>query len=309
VVGDLELNEDGPELTEEVAAQARALGLLLEVWPQASSSAQLRPAHVVRSKVRWSTPAVRRRQRLARRRRPKPWDASDAALASTLDDLDGAHNYADWIVALMAPHLTGRILEVGAGHGTFTGRLAEFGCVTATELSERAAALLDERYAGSDRVTICHANAPGDVPFDTAVMINVLEHIEDDVAALQGLREQLSDCGRVLVFAPAFNALYSPFDAAIGHYRRYTRASLQRVIRDADLELVDLHYVNAPGALAWYLVATRLGQQPTDAWLTLYDRMVVPVVRRIEAHVQPPFGQSLLAVARPPVARAARRLR
>jgi 2-polyprenyl-3-methyl-5-hydroxy-6-metoxy-1,4-benzoquinol methylase len=300
VLGDLELNEDGHELTEEVAAQAQALGLLLEVWPQASSSAQLRPAQVVRSKVRWSSPAVRRRQRLARRRRPRPWNASDAELASTLDDLDGAHNYADWIVALMAPHLTGRILEVGAGHGTFTSRLVEFGHVTATELSERAVALLDERYAGSDRVTVCRASELGEGPFDTAIMINVLEHIENDVAALQGLREQLSDCGHVLVFAPAFNALYSPFDAAVGHYRRYTRATLQRAIRDADLELVDLRYVNAPGALAWYVVATRLGRRPTETWLKLYDRAVVPVVRRIEERLKPPFGQSLLAVARRP---------
>src|SRR5262249_35883193 len=153
VLSDLELNEEGPELTEEVAAQARALGLLLEIWPQASSSLPLRPSRVARSKVRWSSPAVRRRRRLARRRTPRAWDDSDAELANTLDNLDGAHNYADWIVALMAPHLEGRILEVGAGHGTFTGLLADFGPVTATELSERAVALLGERFAGSDRVT------------------------------------------------------------------------------------------------------------------------------------------------------------
>jgi SAM-dependent methyltransferase len=301
LVSELQLNEDGPELTEEVAAQARALGLLLEVWPQASSSAQLRPAQLVRSKVRWSSPAVRRRQRLARRRVPRTWDESDAQLASALDNLDEAHNYADWIVALMAPYLTGRILEVGAGHGTFTGRLVAFGPVTATELSERAVAVLDARYAGSDRVTVRHAGALGDAPFDTAVMINVLEHIEDDVGALQSLRERLCRGGHIVVFSPAFNALYSAFDADIGHYRRYTRASLRRTIRDADLELVDLRYVNALGALAWYVVATRLGQRPTEGWLTrLYDRAAVPVVRRIEGRVQPPFGQSLLAVARRP---------
>jgi SAM-dependent methyltransferase len=304
LLSDLELNEEGPELTEEVAAQARALGLFVEVWPQASSSLPLRPSLVARSKVRWSSLAVRRRQRLARRRVPKAWNESDAELASTLDNLDGAHNYADWIVALMAPYLGGRILEVGAGHGTYTGLLAEFGPVTATELSERAVSRLAERYAGCDRITVCPAASLGDATFDTAVVVNVLEHIEDDVGALHGLGASLSQDGHIVVFSPAFNALYSAFDAEIGHYRRYTRSSLRRVIRDADLELLDVRYVNAPGALAWYVVATCLGQRPTEGRLTrLYDRAAVPVVRRIEGRVPPPFGQSLLAVARRPIPR------
>jgi SAM-dependent methyltransferase len=304
VLADLELNEEGPELTEEVVAQARALGLLVEIWPQASSSLRLRASRVARSKVRWSSPVVWRRQRLARRRVPRTWDESDAELASTLDNLDDAHNYADWIVALMAPYLAGRILEVGAGHGTFTGLLAEFGPVTATELSDRAVSVLGDRYAHSERVTVRHAGALGNATFDTALMVNVLEHIEDDVAALRSLRGRLCDGGHVVVFSPAFNALYSSFDADIGHYRRYTRTSLRRVIRDADLELVELRYVNAPGALAWYVVATRLGQRPTEGWLTrLYDRAAVPVVRRMEGRFQPPFGQSLLAVGRRPLVR------
>jgi hypothetical protein len=95
--------------------------------------------------------------------------------------------------------------------------------------------------------------------------------------------------------------LYSRFDAAVGHYRRYTKASLARAIDDADLEVVDITYVNAPGALAWYVVATRLGRRPTEGWSTrLFDRLAVPVARRAEQRVEPPFGQSLLAVARRP---------
>jgi SAM-dependent methyltransferase len=301
VVGDVEMNEEGPELTEEVAAQARALGLLLEVWPQASSPVQLRPSRVALSRMRWSAPALHRRARLARRRVPKAWDESDAELASTLDNLDGARHYAEWIVALMALHVNGRVLEVGAGHGTFTGLLAQFGPVTATELSDRAVAVLTDRYSSCDHVTVVHADRLGDATFDTAVMVNVLEHIPDDVGALRALGDRLSAGGRVIVFTPAFNALYSPFDAAVGHYRRYTKASLRRIVRDADLELVDVRYVNAPGALAWYLVATRLGQRPTEGWLTrLYDRAAVPVVSRVERRVPPPFGQSLFMVARRP---------
>ena len=259
------------------------------------------PTRAAAVRLRWSKPVVWRRQRLARRRAPEAWDASDRELAGTLDNLDAATNYADWIVSLMAPYLGGRILEVGAGHGTFTSLLARYGPVTATELSERAVAVLRERFAGQEGVTVVPVDELTDAGFDTAVMVNVLEHIDDDVGALRSLRDDLCPGGHLLIYSPAFNALYSDFDAAVGHYRRYTKPSLGRVLDDAGLEAVDIRYVNAVGARAWYLVATRLGRRPTEGWSTqLFDRGAVPVVRRLERRVRPPFGQSLLAVARRP---------
>jgi len=135
------------------------------------------------------------------------------------------------------------------------------------------------------------------------VMVNVLEHIDDDVGALRALGDDLCPGGQIVIYSPAFNALYSRFDAAVGHYRRYTTGSLARAIDEPDLELVDIRYVNAVGALAWYVVATRLGRRPTEGWSTqLFDRVAVPVVRRVEGRVAPPFGQSVLAVARRPAA-------
>ena len=295
VVADLDVTTGWDELGHEVAAQAAALGLTVDEQAGPPSIDNASAARVLATRLRWSKPLVARRGRLARRRNPKQWDESDAELAETLDNLDAATNYAEWIVALMAPYLSGRILEVGAGHGTFTELLARFGPVTATELSERAVAVLEERFAGSERITVRRAADRHDEPFDSAVLVNVLEHIDDDVGALSALRDELRPGGRVLVYAPAFNALYSRFDAAVGHYRRYTRGTLERTMEDAGLEVVDARYVNAPGALAWYIVATRLGGRPTEGWLTrLYDRAAVPVVRVVERRVRPPFGQSLL---------------
>ena len=70
----------------------------------------------------------------------------DATLASTLHSLDDAENYRNWIVELVSPYLAGPILEVGAGHGTFTEAFAAFGDVTAVEPDTYAAGLLAERY-------------------------------------------------------------------------------------------------------------------------------------------------------------------
>ena len=299
VLADLDVTEEWAAVGYEIAAQVAARGGRVVVLDGAGTGGGRPSRRAVAARLRWSRPVVWRRDRLAARRAPEAWDTSDAELASTLDNLDAATNYADWIVSLMEPYLRGRILEVGAGHGTFTSLLARYGPVIATELSERAVEVLRQRYAGSDRVTVAHVDELTDSDFDTAVMVNVLEHIPDDVGALGSLAGDLRPGGQIVIYSPAFNALYSQFDAAVGHYRRYTRASLARTIDDADLEVVDVRYVNAVGALAWYVVATRLGRRPTEGWSTqLFDRVAVPVVRRAEQRVAPPFGQSLLAVAR-----------
>ena len=80
-------------------------------------------------------------------------DQVDATLASTLDSLDDAENYRNWIVDLARPHLVGPILEVGAGHGTFTESFATIGEVTAVEPGGYAAEVLASRYAHDERVT------------------------------------------------------------------------------------------------------------------------------------------------------------
>ncbi|MCJ7437875.1 MAG: class I SAM-dependent methyltransferase, partial [Acidimicrobiia bacterium] len=106
---------------------------------------------------------------------------------------------------MCAPYLGEEVLEVGAGHGDFTGRLAEGRFVTATDLSKRCVERLEARYGAMGNVEIRHADGadlPDEARFDSAVVINVLEHIEDDEAALRGLRNALRPGGHVLVFAP-----------------------------------------------------------------------------------------------------------
>src|SRR5260370_35464829 len=86
--------------------------------------------------------------------------AADAELAETLDNLDGADNYAAWIFEQVEPHLGDSVLEVGAGHGTFTEILSARGArVVATDVSQRRADVLRERFAGDERVTVEHGGA------------------------------------------------------------------------------------------------------------------------------------------------------
>ncbi|QGG96137.1 glycosyltransferase [Actinomarinicola tropica] len=238
-----------------------------------------------------------------RERTPAAFSEADEELAETLHSLDGADNYVGWLVDMLAPHLRGDIVELGAGHGTLTQRLAAFGPVTAVEPSPRGVARMRERFAGDDRITVVEGDAASLPPgcCDTVVLSNVLEHIPDDVAALRTLRAALRPGGRVVVFAPAFDALYSEFDAKVGHHRRYRLGGLRRRLRQAGFDVVDARYVNALGAVAWFVYARLLRQVPTRPLSAgLYDRLAVPLVRRMEAGRSVPVGQSVLAVGERP---------
>src|ERR1700730_16205652 len=95
----LDLTEDWPEVGDEVAVRGAAAGGRVLTLDDDAPIAPARIGRTLRAKARWWRPVVWRRNRLARRRSPEDWDASDTELASTLDNLDAATNYADWIVS------------------------------------------------------------------------------------------------------------------------------------------------------------------------------------------------------------------
>jgi SAM-dependent methyltransferase len=233
---------------------------------------------------------------------PSDFGDADRELAATLENLNDAHNYRQWIFDLIEPALGPRVLEAGAGHGTFTELLAEGRSVTATDLSPRCVGELEERFANRSDVQVLLCDLVGSSefgPYDSAVLINVLEHIEDDGAALRELNAQLVPGGKLALWVPAHMKLYSDFDRAIGHYRRYSREELQQKLFDAGFVIDDIRYVNIVGSFAWWVLACNLRRAPTGkAGVKIFDRYFVPVLRRLERNRRLPAGQSVLALAR-----------
>ena len=226
-------------------------------------------------------------------------DDVDVELKQTLHSLERADNYADWVIELFEPHLKGDILEVGAGHGTFTDRLARYGAVTAIEPSQPAVDDLRQRFADRIDVRVLHGDHRAVPPAsaDTIVISNVLEHIADDIAALRCLHGALRPGGRIIVFTPALEMLYSRYDFLVGHHRRYRPRTLATRLRRAGFDVVDSRYVNWLGGIGWLLYARVLHRVPTRSGpVELFDRVGVPVVRWSERRRRPPFGQSVLAV-------------
>jgi SAM-dependent methyltransferase len=229
----------------------------------------------------------------------------DDTLRATLDALESATNYRNWILDLADPFLDAPVLEVGAGRGTFTGFLAGHGAVHAVEPAPELAGALTERFAGDERIAVTNGTVDDVEPeprYGSAVMFNVLEHIADDRGALHALHQRLAPGGHLVLWVPAFSLLYSRFDDLLGHYRRYRLRPLVDLVTACGFKVVDARYANAPGWFSWLVGARLLDRIPTSPTvIRLFDRAVVPVVRALERAVRPPFGQSVFLAARKPV--------
>jgi SAM-dependent methyltransferase len=218
-----------------------------------------------------------------------------------LEALQGAENYNRWLAELTLPYLGDDPVEIGSGLGGNAALWLEAGVphVTVSEVDPGSLERLAERFGDDERVdveTIDLAAAP-DAAHSACVALNVLEHIEDDVGALRGASRLVRPGGAVVMLVPAFPFAAGRFDRAIGHCRRYTRATLARAYEEAGLRVASVRYVNAPGLLAWFVSVRLLGQTPREGpLLRLWDRGVIPLVRRGERRFTPPFGQSVLAV-------------
>jgi SAM-dependent methyltransferase len=222
-----------------------------------------------------------------------------------LDALGEADNYYAWIASRFAPYLGDRMVEVGAGIGTFLERLLALrpaARVTAIEPADNNFPVLARRFAGDPRVTPVHGYLDGALPAggaDAVVAVNVMEHVEDDAAFLRDAARALAPGGHLLLFVPALPALFGTLDEAFEHHRRYTRPGLLEKLAAAGLEPVQVRYMNVTGIPAWWLFGKVLRRRTITAGdARTYDRWVVPAVRFLEDRIDPPLGNALLAVAK-----------
>lgn len=223
--------------------------------------------------------------------------------------MSAARNYQRWQYRLIAPYLGSRILEVGCGIGNFTQYLADRGQVHGIDVEAACVEEFRRRFAGQPHLTAEVMDVLGPEfgalaarPFDTVVCLNVLEHIRDDAEALRRFRSVLQPGGRVLLIVPAFQALYGPIDARLGHYRRYTKQGLAEVAAQAGFRVRAARYFNCVGGLGWWVNAKLLPRREQSAGqIAVFDAVVVPLMSVAERWLPLPFGQSVLGVLEKPL--------
>ena len=136
---------------------------------------------------------------------------------------------------------------------------------------------------------------------DSCVIVNVLEHVQDDGAALEAVTSVLAPGGVIVLLVPAFEALYGPIDKNLGHQRRYSRGAMQRLAERSGLRVRRLHYMNCIGFFGWFANARIFKREAqSERQIEIFDRYIVPPMSALERLVRPPFGQSVLAVLEAP---------
>jgi glycosyltransferase involved in cell wall biosynthesis len=221
-----------------------------------------------------------------------------------LNNLTGTPQYLNWVARLLRPHLGDTVLEIGAGIGSFAGRLMgrrlEY---VAAEKDPLYLHALRNRFLRTPnvRVRALDPAAPelGDLEryFDTVLCLNVLEYLEDPAATVRALCSALKPGGALLVLAPQGPALYGPIDRTLGHKRRFGVQPLRELVEASGLRVERVYQVNKIGALAWGLYGGLLRRRSINKLsLKVFDKTVW-LWRRLDPLLPWP-GLSLVVVAR-----------
>ena len=236
---------------------------------------------------------------------------TDDAFEYVGDELDlfsEATNWKQYWSRSISRYIGTNVLDVGAGIGATAHLLASpsMDRWVALEPDPSLAARISEdvtagRLPESTEVQVgLVEDLPVDESFDTIIYADVLEHIQDDRSELERAARHLRPGGHMIVLSPAHQSLFTPFDEAIGHFRRYNRASL-REAGARDMELVDIFYLDSVGVLA--SMANRIllrSAHPTRGQIKVWDRLMVPVSRAVDPVLGRNFGKSIIAVWRRP---------
>jgi len=217
-----------------------------------------------------------------------------------------ADNWKRYVKGEIAGYLGGDVLEVGAGIGATTAALHDgtarrWVCL---EPDASLAARLGARVSGcgcasSTSIVVGSIRTFVEAPcFDCILYIDVLEHIEDDRGQIEAAAQLVRPDGHIVVLSPAHQWLFSEFDKSIGHVRRYQKATLRRLMPSGWRE-TKMIYLDSFGVLLSLGNVLVLRQAiPSRSQIAIWDRLCVPLSRRLDHVSGGMIGKSVLAVWR-----------
>ena len=218
--------------------------------------------------------------------------------------LSKARNFIRWTVEAIEPYLGNKILEVGSGIGNISRLLPQKEKLTVTDLDQTYIDILKNLFKGNSIVNVAKLDLNctedfkniGKNQYDTVVCMNVLEHIEDDKAALLRMRSLLETNGKLILVVPQYKSLYGEFDRDLDHFRRYTKDELFKLLEECGFQVKkkkNLNFLSIPG---WYVNSVILKRKKMSQWQIKIFDMLVFIMKRVEKIIPLP-GLSLICVA------------
>jgi SAM-dependent methyltransferase len=230
--------------------------------------------------------------------------------AEILDAFSIATRFNNWMADTIRPHVRKNVLEIGAGMGNLTRALVrgrQRYIATDIDREHLSRLQIHLRHHPNVETRACNVSQSSDFgtlanAVDTVICLNVLEHVEDDLAGLRNIYGALSAGGRAIVLVPCGQEIYGQFDVILGHHRRYSEAQLRSLFVQAGFEVervIEFNRISRPG---WYIAGKLLKHSRISRFqLQMFDRLVW-LWRRVDRFLPWP-PTSLIVIAAKPQAR------
>lgn len=228
-------------------------------------------------------------------------------ILEVLNIISGSVNYNGWIYDNIKDHMNGHILDIGSGTGNIADYFASNRKITKITLSDNSdemVAQLERRFSNRDKYSIvkldiCDKTTFNTLPLshiDTIAAVNVIEHISDDLAALKNIYKILRKNGALIIIVPGLPSIYGTLDQLAGHYRRYTKKTLNAKLNEADFFIREQYYMNFLGVFTWVLSGKLFKHTKFSKNTCMVLDKIVPFLEKAERRWKPPFGQSIVTI-------------
>ena len=216
-----------------------------------------------------------------------------------LENFDKANIWRRYIFLLIKKYLKNELLEVGAGIGSFTSNYEKnFTNITITETDENNLNELKKKYSNNKNISISNEIVKNiNKKFNTIIYLNVLEHIKEDTEEINCALEKINSNGYLVLLVPAHNKLYSKFDEAVGHYRRYEIDFFNNTKLN-NAKFVDVYYLDCFGYFLYFINQFFFKEEiyPSKFKIFIWDKIFTPASIFFDFLFRYKFGKNIMCI-------------
>lgn len=218
----------------------------------------------------------------------------------TLEIISESDNFNYWIIKKIKKFIKGEVLELGSGIGNISKFLVEkFDKVTLSDYDSEYTNLLKKEFKNSVlKIDIGDINSVNEIftKFDTIILLNVLEHIENDEQVILNCKKILNYNGIIILQVPAFKSLYNSFDSELGHFKRYSKNDLIKLANTTNLIVEKIYYFNSVGIFGWFINGNILKRKIIPKkQMKLFDNLI-PFIKLCDFFLNRFLGLSIICV-------------
>ena len=216
-----------------------------------------------------------------------------------LENFDKANIWRHYVFLLIKKYLKNGLLEVGAGIGSFTGNYERmFTDITITETDENNLNELKKKYSNKKNISISDEIVKNiNKKFNSIIYLNVLEHIKEDTEEINLALEKINSNGYLVLLVPAHNKLYSKFDEAVGHHRRYQIDFFNKT-KLKNGKLVDVYYLDCFGYFLYFINSFFFKEEiyPSKLKIFIWDKIFTPASILFDFLFRYKFGKNIMCI-------------